>query len=86
MIGAVSSGLPLPALLPDVDLTAATMLVETREDLAGRGVALVYARDVGQVRDVLRTQDADAATVYPSVAAAVGEVRSPPHNPPGPTP
>jgi hypothetical protein len=41
-------------------------------------VALVYARDVGQVRDVLATQDADAARVYPSVAAAVEAIRSAP--------
>jgi hypothetical protein len=61
-----------------VDLTAARMLVETREELTGRGVALVYARDVGQVRDVLATQDADAARVYPSVAAAVEAIRSAP--------
>ena len=72
--------------VPDVDLTAAKMLVEAREDLASRGVALVYARDVGQVRDVLRTQDADGARIYPSVAAAVAEVRSAPHDAPGPTP
>jgi MFS superfamily sulfate permease-like transporter len=64
--------------VPDVDLTAAKMLVETREELAGRGVTLVYARDVGQVRDVLATQDADAARVYPSVAAAVEAIRSAP--------
>ena len=62
--------------VPDVDLTAARMLVETREELAGRGVTLVYARDVGQVRDVMRTQDPDAARVYPSVAAAVEAIRS----------
>jgi high affinity sulfate transporter 1 len=60
--------------VPDVDLTAAKMLVETREELDGQGVALVYARDVGQVRDVLQTQDADAARIYPSVAAAVAQI------------
>jgi MFS superfamily sulfate permease-like transporter len=37
-----------------VDITASQMLDELREDLSGRGVTLLLARDVGQVRDVLR--------------------------------
>ena len=57
--------------VPDVDLTAAKMLVEAREELRRTGSTLVYARDVGQVRDVLRAGgDVDAA-VYPSIAAAL---------------
>ena len=56
--------------VPDVDLTAAKMLSEVREELHGRGVELVYARDVGQVRDVLGLEDR-TGRVYPSIAAAL---------------
>jgi sulfate permease, SulP family len=41
--------------VPFVDVTASRMLDELRADLSGRGVALFLARDIGQVRDVLRS-------------------------------
>ena len=49
------------------------MLVQLSQDLQRSGVELVIARDVGQVRDVLRRADAEAALprAYPSVQAAV---------------
>ena len=45
--------------VPDIDLTAARMLADTREELAGRGLRLLYARDVGQVRDMLGLEGCD---------------------------
>lgn len=58
---------------PFIDVSAARMLVELTGDLRRRGVELVLARDVGQVRDVLRRADT-AATLphaYPTVQAAI---------------
>jgi sulfate permease, SulP family len=56
--------------VPYVDVTAAQALVELAEELERRGVRLVLARDVGQVRDLLGKADATLET-YPSVRAAV---------------
>ena len=68
--------------VPDVDLTASKMLADAREELAGRGVRLVYARDVGQVRDMLGMEDT-AGQVYPSIREALDAVASgPPPAPP----
>lgn len=65
--------------VPFVDVTAARMLANLREDLGRRGVRLLVSKDVGQVRDVLRRTDGDAAPdeVYPSVQAAVDAARRP---------
>jgi hypothetical protein len=55
------------------------MLLRLREDLGARGVTLVLARGVGQVRDVLeRSAEADALLpgVYPSVAEAVAALQT----------
>jgi SulP family sulfate permease len=59
--------------MPFIDVTAAGMLQELDEDLARRHVRLLIARDVGLVRDVLRTAEDDPSLrhVYPSVQAAV---------------
>ena len=59
--------------MPFVDVTAGRMLVATHEELRTHGVRLVLARDVGQVRDVLRciTQEGDLTTSYPKIDAAV---------------
>ena len=58
--------------VPYVDVTAAEMLAQLRGDLDRDGVRLLVARDIGQVRDVLRRAGAeDAAAVFPSVEAAV---------------
>ncbi|HYQ32762.1 MAG TPA: SulP family inorganic anion transporter [Lapillicoccus sp.] len=66
--------------VPFVDVTAAEMIERLRTVLAGQGKQLVLARDIGQVRDVLGRagDDVDAATVYPSVSAAVDAVRTAP--------
>jgi sulfate permease, SulP family len=64
--------------MPFVDVTAARMLEELAEDLRRDGVALVIARDIGQVRDVLRRAGADAPlvqvhrTIEDAVEAALG--------------
>ena len=59
--------------MPFIDVTAAQMLGELHDDLARRNVQLLMARDVGDVRDVLRTADGDPSLrhVYPTVEAAV---------------
>lgn len=67
-----------------VDVTAAEMIERLRTLLEARGIRLVLARDIGQVRDVLGRSgdDVDAATVFPSVSAAVNALRA---TPPGVT-
>ena len=61
--------------MPFVDVTAAEMLNRLRDELAGRGVPLLLARDVGQVRDVLRQSEAandkGVHRVFPTVEEAV---------------
>lgn len=49
--------------MPFVDVSAARMLEELAENLRRDRVALVIARDIGQVRDVLRRTGADAPLV-----------------------
>jgi len=62
--------------VPFVDVTAAEMLTQLRDELASQGVTLLLARDVGQVRDVLRqsdtTDDAGSRRVFATVEEAVG--------------
>jgi sulfate permease, SulP family len=61
--------------VPFVDVTAGRMLDELTAELRGRGVRLVIARDVGQVRDVLATaSEAIVPEQYPSVREAVARV------------
>jgi anti-anti-sigma factor len=64
--------------MPFVDITAARMLGQLASDLERSGCALVIARDVGQVRDVLRhtTGTEVLAGVYRSVEAAVKALQS----------
>ena len=59
-----------------IDISAVRALDELAADLQRDGVQLLLARDVGQVRDVLRTAAADESLtrVYPSVRAAVESV------------
>ena len=59
--------------VPFIDVTAAEMLADLEEDLGRRGVRLLLARDVGQVRDVLRQADVgdELVRVYPTVQEAV---------------
>ena len=62
--------------VPYVDVTAAEMLLQLRGDLDRDGVRLVMARDIGQVRDVLRREGVtDATVVYATVEDAVNRVR-----------
>ncbi len=58
--------------VPFIDVTAATMLAELALDLERDGVALVLARDIGQVRDVLRSlADGPPIRTYPTLDEAV---------------
>jgi SulP family sulfate permease len=55
-------------------VTAARMLATLAEDLAQRNVRLLLARDIGQVRDILRSVIDNPAIIthyYPTVQAAV---------------
>src|ERR1700722_3193651 len=56
-----------------IDVSAARMLDELADELQRDGVNLVLARDVGQVRDVLRKTGGDISRerVFPTVRAAV---------------
>jgi len=59
--------------IPFIDVTASKMLEELSDELHHRNVQLLIARDIGQVRDILR-HVADKQTldrVYPTVQAAV---------------
>jgi SulP family sulfate permease len=49
------------------------MLDQLDRDLERRGVCLLLARDIGQVRDVVRraSDDPDLARVFPTVQDAV---------------
>ena len=60
--------------VPFVDVTAARMLDELTASLRARGIRLVIAREIGQVRDVLAASG-PAPEYFPSVRAAVGMVR-----------
>jgi SulP family sulfate permease len=62
--------------VPFVDSAAAEMIATLQRDLARAGAVLVIARDVGQVRDVLRgSAEADALPpLYPDVDTAVAAV------------
>jgi sulfate permease, SulP family len=61
--------------MPFIDVTAAQALARLRGDLEREGVRLLVARDVGQVRDVMRHEGHEQA-VFASVEAAVGALRS----------
>jgi sulfate permease, SulP family len=61
--------------VPTIDVTAARMLVELTATLRAQGVTLAIARDIGQVRDLLRLTDETASTVFPTVDEAVTTLR-----------
>ena len=65
-----------------VDVSAVRMIAELREDLHVRGSRLVLARDLGQVRDLMRRElgEASVADVYPTVAEAVAALTSGDHS------
>ena len=62
--------------IPFVDVSAARMLVSAHAQLQTRGVRLVVARAVGQVRDVVGciTDEDDLTSSFPTIAAAVAAV------------
>jgi high affinity sulfate transporter 1 len=62
--------------IPFVDVSAARMLVSAHTQLETRGVRLVVARAVGQVRDVIGciTDEDDLTSSFPTIAAAVDAV------------
>lgn len=64
--------------IPFIDISAARMLDELAAELRRDGIRILLARDVGQVRDVLRMsgEDISKAQVYPSVRAAVDSVHA----------
>lgn len=64
--------------VPFVDVSAVRMFDALAGELEARGVRLLLARDVGQVRDVLGAADARAELrhVYPTVRAAVDAARA----------
>lgn len=59
--------------VPFVDVTVARMLDELQEDLSGQDITPLLARDVGQVRDVLRHARPDDGTSVRRVFATVEE-------------
>ena len=63
--------------IPFVDLTATQMLVELAGELERSGVRFAIAHEIGQVRDVLRRANPDAALpVYPTVQTAVDALKA----------
>lgn len=67
--------------MPYIDVTAADELMKLSQQLDGRGVRFVLARDIGQVRDILETVEGDGAPrrVFPTVRDAVDAVAPPDH-------
>ena len=62
--------------VPFIDVTAATMLMELAAEVERDGAALLIARDIGQVGDVLRgVADGPPIRTYPTVEEAVDAVR-----------
>jgi len=59
--------------IPYVDVTAARMLLQLGGDLEREDVRLVMARDIGQVRDVLRRTEEERLplSAYPTVREAI---------------
>lgn len=68
---------------PFVDISAIQMLEQLRDELRRRGVVLLLARDIGQVRDVLRASGDGPAEqpIYDTVDEAVQVARKQ-HEPP----
>jgi anti-anti-sigma regulatory factor len=56
--------------VPTIDVTAARMLAELADELQRMDVGFVLARDVGQVRDVIRRADEGAV---PTTSRSLGD-------------
>ncbi|HTS72655.1 MAG TPA: SulP family inorganic anion transporter, partial [Gaiellaceae bacterium] len=67
--------------VPFIDVTAAQMLAAVAEDLERDGIQLLLARDVGQVRDILKRQEKGrqfpTIHAYPTVQDAVDAALEP---------
>ena len=65
--------------IPFIDVTAARTLATLADNLRRRGVQLLLAHDIGQVRDILQSVIDDPAVThsYPTVQAAVDAVETP---------
>jgi sulfate permease, SulP family len=61
--------------MPYVDVTAVRMLRRLEQDLRSEGVRLLVAREVGQVRDVVRRTGGGQDAVFASVEEAVTSAR-----------
>lgn len=64
-----------------VDVTAAQMLRGLRDQLGSRGVGLYMAKDIGQVRDVIRQADPSDPLVhhlFPTIREAIEAAKNPP--------
>ncbi len=76
--------------VPFIDVTAARMLETLAEDLERDGIRLLLARDVGQVRDVLKREAVDqpiAIAAFPTVQQAIdAALRNPASRPPDTVP
>jgi SulP family sulfate permease len=68
--------------MPFVDVSAAAMLTELSGQLERDGVRFLLARDIGQVRDVMRRAggELEPGNVYPTVQAAVEAARGSPRS------
>ena len=63
--------------IPAIDVTAVQMLIEVTDELRERDVDLVLAHDIGQVRDLLPSDERGTGpALYPSIDAAIAAVRS----------
>jgi high affinity sulfate transporter 1 len=63
------------ATVPYVDVSAAEMLAQSAEDLSTRGVSLIVAGQIGEVRDVIRETGVEPKLqAYPDVRSAVEAV------------
>jgi sulfate permease, SulP family len=61
--------------VPAIDVTALAMLVQLADDLARDGIALVLARDLGVVRDLVSLHPGERVLAsYPTVQAAVDDL------------
>lgn len=69
---------------PAIDVTATEMLTQLAEELHRRGIRLVVAHGIGQVRDILRQAGADVAvlqSMYATVDEAVASFANRPEAP-----
>lgn len=63
--------------IPAIDITAVEMLRQVRGELEARGVRLLLAHDIGQIRDLLEDEPHDRAWSYRTVEEAVRSATDP---------